>query len=93
MTTEDYELIDEACPSCGFEGPTHGRDCDNGCDEGFIDEADDDPINFMPGEEFRICSDCYGTGFLHWCPKCGFDFQNTSNKEIVEAARNKEGSL
>lgn len=85
---DNYEWVDEACPSCGFEGPTHGRDCDAfDCDDGYIDEYLDDPINYGPGESERRCSECYGTGFQHWCPKCGFDFQDPRNRKTVEAAR------
>lgn len=71
---DDYEVDDTPCPKCGNPN-THYRRCGNfGCEEGFIDEHDDDPINFAPGEEFMECDECSGHGVERWCPKCGADF-------------------
>lgn len=85
--SDDYEYDDEACPECGAY-PTHSRDCDAiGCDDGEIDLYEyDDPINFDPGDT-EPCRECFGTGVLHWCPKCGFDFQDPRNRAKVMAAR------
>jgi len=68
---EDYEIDDEtSCPKCG--GEIHYRDCDNiACDDGYIDESFDDPINFLEGELEYRCPDCHGTGIISWCSKCG----------------------
>jgi len=69
----DYEHLEAACPKCGHE-PIHRRDCDNiHCQEGEVDENDDDPINFLPGESMISCSECKGTGCQIWCPECGAD--------------------
>jgi len=54
--------------------PTHRRGCTNlHCEEGFVDEAEEDAVNFAPGEEYRLCTDCYGSGSERWCPHCGAD--------------------
>lgn len=67
---EDYDVDEGKCPKCGHE-TIHSRTCNNFCDDGWFDEADDDPINFCPGESERKCSECRGTGIEVWCPKCG----------------------
>lgn len=68
----DYEIDNEArCPKCNHS-PLHNRDCaELMCNDGFMDEADDDPINFMPGEREYLCPECKGTGVEWWCPSCG----------------------
>lgn len=67
----DYEINNDVeCPYC-FHSPLHNRACTNFCDEGFIDESDNDPINFMPGESLIPCQECKGTGTEWWCPQCG----------------------
>lgn len=60
------------CPKCGTE--TNSRSCSAfDCDDGFIDEYEDDAINYAPGEEYRPCSECYH-GIERWCPAegCGW---------------------
>ncbi len=67
----DYEIDDEVnCPKCNHS-PIHYRNCNNFCSEGYFDESDDDPINYMPGESFEVCSECRGTTVEKWCPGCG----------------------
>ena len=79
---EDYEQdYEECCPKCGHS-PTHYRDCSElHCDEGYIDENDLDPIDFMEGESYIMCNECYGTGIDEWCPKCGYDI--SAHKYVV----------
>jgi hypothetical protein len=73
MLDDEIDYLDEACPRCG-QREVRQRGCDDwGCDEGWIDEHDDDPINFSPGEEFTMCRECLGTGVLRWCAGCGLD--------------------
>ena len=72
---DDYELDDTVCPNCGH-GPTHSRYCQNFCDDGWFDDYDEDPINFMPGESESLCQECWGTGVERWCPKCGINLQH-----------------
>ena len=39
---EDYEIeSDLSCPDCGHS-PLHSRDCTNWCEDGWIDESEDD---------------------------------------------------
>ena len=47
------------------------RACDGCGGEGWIDPADDDPINYRPGYECWPCHDCACTGTEKWCPSCG----------------------
>lgn len=70
---DDIEDIDKPCPNC--KAPTTRiKPCTVfGCDEGYIDEYEDDPINYAPGESFSECSECHGFGVHHWCPQCGYD--------------------
>jgi len=64
---EDYEIC---CPECG-ESPIRGRSCSGlFCENGYIDESEDDPINFMPGQRLIPCDECNGTGYTRWCPNC-----------------------
>ena len=77
---EDYEIDDEvSCPLCDHS-PLHYRDCTNWCDDGYFDESDDDAINYTPGESFRECEECHGTGVEWWCPKCGANL--SGNKDL-----------
>lgn len=69
----DFELDDDACPRCNHS-PTHARPCEQwDCDDGYIDEHSDDPINYAPGQSYTVCRDCHGTGIEKWCPRCGLD--------------------
>jgi len=72
---DDYEFDDESCPKCGHS-PTHARRCHViGCEDGYIDLHEyDDPIFFDEGET-EMCRECWGTGWEHWCPSCGYDLQ------------------
>jgi hypothetical protein len=71
---DDYQLDDVPCPACGHS-PTHSRGCSVlDCEDGFIDDSHDDPINFAPGEELTACHECSGTGIERWCPECGADY-------------------
>ncbi len=81
MYDDDIEYTDEQCPKCG-EYDVRSQYCIvTGCDDGYIDEYDDDAINFSPGQEFRVCEECRGRGFVRWCAKCGWDM----NKEQADA--------
>jgi predicted RNA-binding Zn-ribbon protein involved in translation (DUF1610 family) len=70
---DDIEYADQSCPKCG-SSEVMRRECDClSCDEGFIDEHEDDPINYMEGEMYRPCSECGGHGAHVWCRNCGWD--------------------
>ena len=79
----DYEQDHgKSCPKCGHS-PTHYRDCINlFCENGQIDENEDDTINFMPGESYRECPECSGQTIEAWCPKCSYDI--SKHKTILE---------
>lgn len=70
---DEIDLDDRPCPKCGaYEVCSRG--CDEiHCDDGWCDEYEDDAINYAPGEEYTMCRECFGTGVLIWCRKCGFD--------------------
>lgn len=70
---DDYEDVYEThCPKCNHS-PIRQRDCSGWCDDGYLDEHDDDPINYGPGESLVRCPECKGTGIERWCPNCGED--------------------
>ena len=49
---DTYDIHDDVyCPKCKHS-PLHSRSCTNWCDEGYFDESEDDPINFMPASEY-----------------------------------------
>jgi predicted RNA-binding Zn-ribbon protein involved in translation (DUF1610 family) len=71
---DDYEYDDEPCPKCGHS-PTHAGRCEViGCDDGWIDRFDEDPL-WYDDDSPEMCDECHGTGWVRWCPKCGFDLQ------------------
>lgn len=75
MFDDDTEIGDGCyCPKCGTE--TNSRHCIGlSCDDGYVDESEDDPINFMEGEEYYPCRECHGTGIERWCPHCGWQWR------------------
>lgn len=57
-----------ACPVCG--AAMEWERCWTGCDDGFVDEYAEDPINNDPGDE-RPCHECGGAGGYPVCPNAG----------------------
>ncbi len=55
------------CRKCGTEA--EWVDCWNGCDEGFFDGYDEDPLWYNPGDLVR-CDVCGGRGGWLVCPTC-----------------------
>lgn len=55
----------ECCPICGAQ--LEWVDCWMGCDEGYFDEYETDPINNDPGD-MSPCSACHGEGGYLECP-------------------------
>lgn len=74
---EAYEIHEGECPKCGHDF-IHQRVCANFCQDGYFDQAEEDPINFMPGESEEECSECRGTGYEVWCPGCGENLSGVS---------------
>lgn len=69
--SDDIEQYEATCPHCGHY-PIHRRDCSEiTCQEGFIDESDEDYC--LPGTVMVECEECFGTGCVLWCPACGAD--------------------
>lgn len=67
----EYYDDDLVCPNC-HHYPTRARACIH-CDDGWLDEYEDDPVNYAPGEEYERCQECNGSGIERWCPECGID--------------------
>jgi len=85
MIDDDYEIDDGECPRCRESGCIRSRACDAiHCEDGYIDEYEEDAINYAPGEEFSVCHECHGYGVLRWCSKCGLDVQAFLNLEDRE---------
>lgn len=80
----DHEFYEEPrCPDCGAE--TESDLCDViGCDDGWIDDYDDDPVNYSPGESYEECTNCSGTGIVRWCPKCEVDYWAAMRRKEFE---------
>lgn len=78
---DDTEFnFDTPCPHCGH-AYTLTRPCDVlGCEQGYIDLYEDDPLLFDPGDT-ETCSECHGTGYYHWCPNCGRDVRQGNDEE------------
>lgn len=71
---DEIETDELHCPNCGTN--TRSRHCTSlFCEDGYIDEYEDDPINFAPGEEYSRCDECHGTGIERWCPNCGWQWR------------------
>jgi hypothetical protein len=88
--SDDYEEDSSvSCTECGHS-PLHNRDCTNWCDDGFIDEYEDDPINFFPGEFLTPCPECKGTGVEWWCPNCGANLSGRIEAECEDEDYNQE---
>ena len=68
---DDVEHDDLTCPECGSE-EVYSQPCWMGCDDGFFDGYEDDPLWYDPGE-MVVCSECGGRGFYRWCQNCGKD--------------------
>lgn len=55
------------CPVCGSY--MDWEHCWTGCDDGWVDEADEDAVNFAPGQEYRPCEECLGAGGYWACER------------------------
>jgi hypothetical protein len=57
------------CAACGYD--CEWTECQDGCDDGYFDGYDEDPLWYDPGD-LRPCCECGGQGGIFWCenPKC-----------------------
>ena len=64
-TAQDERDEIATCSVCGCD--LEWEDCWNGCDEGYFDGYDDDPLWYDPGD-LILCSECGGRGGYLACP-------------------------
>lgn len=67
---DEVELADEHCLNCAHQ--TFTCSCWDCGGDGGHDGYEEDPLWYDPGE-MVICTTCWGKGFHHWCPRCGWD--------------------
>jgi hypothetical protein len=79
----DYDIINGPCPNCGYD-ILHSRQCTNFCEDGYFDAADEDPINYYPGEADLECDECKGTGTEIWCPGCGANLSGHNGEDDTD---------
>lgn len=61
------------CPKHGDVGEnTAWVPCWTGCDEGYFDAYEDDPINCDPGD-LEVCDECRGRGGWVVCGECNLN--------------------
>lgn len=77
---EEYEIFEGKCPHCEHT-VIHQIDCTYGCENGWFDDHDEDPLNYYPGESESKCMECLGTGFETWCANCG---ANLSGLNVID---------
>jgi hypothetical protein len=72
MTIDDTDLHSNPCPKCKNNNVLN-RECNAiGCEDGYYNPHEDDPLWFHPGEMVK-CEDCNGHGRHIWCRDCGWD--------------------
>jgi predicted RNA-binding Zn-ribbon protein involved in translation (DUF1610 family) len=67
---EEVDFSDERCPNCGHQ--CFVRTCWECGGDGCFDGYEIDPLWYLPNDLVR-CDTCYGKGYHHWCPRCGWD--------------------
>jgi hypothetical protein len=69
----DKERETWVCPKCGDVGDdTAWLPCGNGCDEGYFDGYEEDPLWYDEGDMYA-CEVCEGKGGWRVCGKCNAD--------------------
>lgn len=53
------------CALCHYE--CDWEDCHAGCDDGYFDGYEEDPLLYDPGD-LTECPECGGRGGSYWCP-------------------------
>lgn len=60
------------CSVHGNVGDCAWVQCWQGCDEGYFDAYEDDPINCDEGD-LEVCQECKGNGGFQVCPQCNIN--------------------
>lgn len=60
------------CSVHGNVGEAAWVQCWNGCEDGYFDAHEDDPINNDEGD-LETCRECRGEGGFPVCPQCNID--------------------
>ena len=93
MIEDDCQDDDVPCPKCGHH-ETRSRRCTNiGCEDGYVDEHDSDPVNYARGEEMEFCPECRGYEIIRWCLKCGADYWRALEELTPEARKAHQAKL
>lgn len=81
--SDEWEYADKPCPNCGEE--MRSSSCYAGCDDGYFDGYEDDPLWYDEGDMIP-CNECNATGYLVWCAACGWDdnFKRLPKQETTE---------
>ena len=91
MDDEIEDEYDVSCPECGHS-PVRSRQCSNlGCEDGWIDRYDEDPL-WYDEDDPEMCAECWGSGVERWCPKCGFDLQRPRRTQLAPDAGDSAAS-
>jgi hypothetical protein len=67
--SDDWEIAGD-CPKCNSE--MRSTSCYAFCQDGYFDGYEEDPLWYDPGDLIP-CRECNATGYLVWCPECGWD--------------------
>jgi len=71
------------------------HDCyELGCDDGYHDDYEDDPLWFDPGDE-SPCDTCHGMGIIRWCPAegCGWQWRGERLRSYSEIRAEAEADF
>ena len=69
-TCDEVDLSGDYCPNC--EQALFSCTCSNCGGEGGFDGYEEDPLWYDNGDMIP-CGLCWGHGYHHWCPRCGWD--------------------
>lgn len=77
MLNEHHQKV---CPDCQYD--LEWIDCWNGCDDGYFDGFEEDPLWYDEGDEIR-CDVCKGKGRWNGCTNgdCESDCENLDELE------------
>ena len=62
---DDWASEEHICPVCGLD--MEWEDCWNGCEDGFFNLYDDDPL-WYDEDDTEVCEICKGQGGYWVCP-------------------------